>query len=49
MGGVAAMAKERQVPVVALVGSCDPGVVLPDGRLGAAGVDQRAGATPARR
>ena len=31
VGGVAAMAKERQVPVVALVGSCDPGVVLPDG------------------
>ena len=31
VGGVAAMAKERQVPVVALVGSCDPSVVLPDG------------------
>ena len=31
MGGVAAMAKECQIPVVAVVGSCDPGVVLPDG------------------
>ncbi|HJM00110.1 MAG: glycerate kinase [Acidimicrobiales bacterium] len=31
VGGVAAMAKHCQIPVVAVVGSCDPGVVLPDG------------------
>ena len=30
VGGVVAMAEERQKPVVAVVGSCDPGVVLPD-------------------
>ena len=30
VGGVVAMAKECQIPVVAVVGSCDPGVVLPD-------------------